>query len=226
MNSDAIKAWLKRKKSAGAISRILLAFVALIGGLVVLFLTFWFTYAIIWFGFHGVSAFSSLVFSQRLHLTHEWRLLGSSVFMALLFLQHFRTHPSHWGDYPKQDYVAAPALQFHAGILGALGFMLAYPGASANMIADILLSGPRLLTGAWTLIRESNRLRQLDVEGCSQLLAFLAGRPLPVPYEELREAGWEPWFSQLRSIEGIVFLGKGLNLTAELRKELIGLKQG
>jgi hypothetical protein len=224
MNSDAIKTWLERKKSSGATARILLAIVALLAGLLVLFLTFWFTYAIVWFGFSGVAAFSSLAFSQKLHLAHEWRLAISAVFLVLLFIQQLRTSPWHWGDYPKQDYVAAPGLQAHAGVMGSLGFMLAYPGASANMIADILLSGPRLVTGACTLLRESARLKALDQDGCSQLLLFLASRPGVVPYEELREAGWEDWVGQLRSIEGIVFLQKGLNLSLELRQELSNLK--
>ena len=69
-------------------------------------------------------------------------------------------------------------------------------------------------------MREAKRLKRLDVERCSQLIAFLTSRPGAVPYEELRAAGWEDWFDQLRSIEGVVFLEKGLNLTIELRKEL------
>ena len=223
MNSEAIKTWLKRKTSSSAISQGLLAFFALLAGAAVLFLTFWFTYAIVWFGFQGVSAFSSLVFSKKLQLTHEWRLVFSAGFVGLLFLQHFRTSPWYWGDYPKADYVAAPGLQAHAGVMGALGFMLAYPGASANMIADILLSGPRLVSGAWNLWRESRKLTRLDVDGCSQLLAFLASRPIAVSYAELHEAGWEDWLDQLRRIEGVVFLEKGLSLTTDLRKELISL---
>jgi hypothetical protein len=42
-----------------------------------------------------------------------------------------------------------------------------------------------------------------------------------VPYEELREAGWEPWFEQLRRMEGVIFLEKGLSLSDELRAQLI-----
>jgi len=98
--------------------------------------------------------------------------------------------------------------------------MLAYPGASANMVADILLSGPRLVTGAWNLCRESMRLARLDETGCAELLAFLSRCDMAVPYDELRGAGWEDWFGQLRSIEGVLFLEKGVGLSAELRKEL------
>ena len=221
MNSDAIKIWLKRKQSSGATSRFLLAIVALLAGLVVVFLTFWFTYAVIWFGFRGVSALSALVFSQKLHLGHEWRLVASAGFLVLLFVQHFRTSPWHWGDYPQEDFDRAFGLN---ASLGAIPALLSCPGTSANMIADILLSGPRLVTGARTLLQESRRLRRLDVEGCSQLLALLTSRPTPVAYEELREAGWEDWLGQLRNIEGVVFLEQGLNLTAELRKDLVGLR--
>lgn len=219
MNSDAIKAWLTGKKSSRATSRMLLALGLLVAGLVVLFLTFWFTYAIIWFGFQGVSALSSLVFSEKLHLAHEWRLVLSGLFLVLLFTQHLRTNPWHWGDYPARGDYSPVA----GHVLGPWA-LLAYPGASANMIADILLSGPRLVTGTWTLVQESRRLNQLDVDGCSQLLAFLATRPTAVPYEELRAAGWEDWLPQLRNLEGVVFLEKGLNLSMELRRELASLK--
>jgi hypothetical protein len=218
MNADAIKPWLLRKKSRGAVSRIVLAFLTLLGGLIVLFLTFWFTYAIVWFIFNGVSALSSMLFSKKLHLAHEWRLAISGVFIILLFVQHLRTSPWHWGNYPKRDDYSLLA----GHVLGPWA-LLRYPGASANMIADILLSGPRLAAGAWSLVRESSQFRSIDVDGCSQLLAFLARRPTAVSYEELREAGWEGWFGQLRCIEGVVFLEKGLNLAAELRSELMRL---
>ncbi len=226
MNSEAIKAWLKRKKTSGTLSRKVMAIGAALAGMAVLLLTFWFTYAIIWVGFQGVAAFASLVFAKRLHLAHEWRLLGSGIFILLLFLQHFRTNPWYWGDYPERDYATSRSLPASAGVMGGLGLMLAYPGASANMIADILLSGPRLLTGAWNLWQESRRLAQLDEEVCGQLLEFLARRPAVVPYEELRAAGWEAWFGQLRNIDGIVFLEKGLNLSSELRQEFSKLKPG
>jgi hypothetical protein len=152
MKTEAVQAWLKRKRSSGATSRLLLAIGVLIAGLVVLFFTFWFTYAIVWFGFQGVSAISSLMFSKKLHLTHEWRLIISGIFILLLFIQHVRTSPWHWGNYPQRDDYS-----FIAGHVLGPWALLRYPGASANMIADILLSGPRLVTGTWTLIRESSR---------------------------------------------------------------------
>src|SRR6267143_5803817 len=106
MNPDAIQFWVRKKKTHGCAQHALLGLLALSAGIVVLFLTFWFTYAIIWFGWGGVSAVSELLFSKKVYLTHGMRLLCSGVFVVLLFVQHFRTDPSHWGDYPKRDYPA------------------------------------------------------------------------------------------------------------------------
>jgi hypothetical protein len=219
MNADVIQSWLKRKKTSDAAMRRVTAVLAFFGGLVVLFLTFWFTYAIVWFGFHGVAALGSLFANQKPHLTHQWRLVISGVFLILLFIQHLRTSPWHWGNYSRDDNYSF----FEGHVLGP-GALLRHPGASANMIADILLSGPRLVTGSWALWRGATRLQALDAEVCSQLLAFLLSRPEVVPYDELREAGWEEWLGPLRGLDGLVFLERGLKLSSELRQELLNLR--
>ena len=224
MTHDALKAWLKRKKSSGATARCLLAFAALLAGVLILFLTFWFTYAVIWICVPGISAVSEMAFSKKLKLAHEWRLVLSGGFLLLLFIQHSRTNPLHWGDYEEDDYVSAPGLQAHAGMMGAFAFLLTYPGASANIIASILLTGPRLTIGSWRLWRESRRFVELDEEGCSQLLAFLSGQHSAVAYDALREAGWGEWFGQLRCIDGVIFLEKGITLSSDLKIELLKLQ--
>lgn len=98
--------------------------------------------------------------------------------------------------------------------------MLAYPGASANMVADILLVGPRLVIGTYQLAKKGLRMKKLDEEGCAELVSFLYSRISMVPYEDLKSANWEPWFDQLRSIDGVLFLQKGLVLSEDLRSEL------
>lgn len=226
MDADTIQRWLRRKRTAGVGIYGLLSLGALLGGIVVLFLTFWLTYAVIWVGGEGISAVVELLFRQRLALPHGWRLVGSGVFIGLLFLQHFRTDPWHWGDYPKGDYAAAPGLASQAGVAGGLAVLIAYPGASANMIADMLLSGPRLVTGAWGLLTKAVRLRRLDEPVVAQLLAFLCSRAGAVPYEELQQAGWAEHLPPLRCLEGVLFLEGGLSLSAELREELGELGKG
>jgi len=220
METFSVQTYVAKWKTRSIVSHALLALVGVLAGMVVLFLTFWFTYAIIWFGCYGVSAASELVSGKRVRLSHEARLICSGIFLVLLFVQHFRTNPSHWGDYPRRDYAAVPGLPMHARTTGSLLWMLAYPGASANMVADLLLSGPRLVVGSWRLAGEISLIKKIDAASCANLLGFLLQRGRAVPYEELREAGWEPWFEQLRRMEGVIFLEKGLSLSDELRAEL------
>ncbi|HMP84574.1 MAG TPA: hypothetical protein PKA41_17910 [Verrucomicrobiota bacterium] len=224
MNPELVNAWLEKKKRRGVYGNCLLGVAALVSGLFVLFLTFWFTYAILWIAWPGVSAVSELIFSKKLHMSHEVRLVCSGVFIILLFIQHVRTCPWHWGDYSKVNAVP-PGLAMHTGVTGSFAILLANPQASANIIADILLSGPRLVTGSWKLWRTGMNLKRLDITGCAALIGFLATKVNATPYEELRAAGWEEWLDHLRLLEGVVFLEKGIKLSDDLKRELLAHRQ-
>lgn len=126
---------------------LLLSALALVAGLAVLFLTFWFTYAIIWFGMLGVSAASELLFNKRLVLTHIWRLVLGSIFIVLLFIGNARTDREYLADYPRRNYRGI-GIGTQAGVAGALVSLLTYPGASTRMISDLLFTGPRLVVYA------------------------------------------------------------------------------
>jgi len=216
MNQDVVSSWLRNKRNWGVVANCSFGFLALIAGILILLLTFWFAYLVVFMIWPGVSALSEITVGRKLHLSHEVRLVCSGVFIVLLFIQHFRTSPWHWGDYPmRDDYTPIAG---HA--LGPAA-LLRYPGASANMIADILLSGPRLVMGSLKMCQLGMHLRRLDVGGCASLLSYLAAQFKAVPYEELRSAGWEKWLDDLKLIEGVVFLEKGITLSEDLRSELL-----
>jgi hypothetical protein len=202
MNPNMLKSWVSKKKASGFTQNIALGVLGL-----------------------GVSAFSDLAFGRKMELTHEIRLASSGLFLVLLVIQHSRTDPSYWGQYRDQDYVAAPALLHQGSVIGGLGFMLAYPGASANLMAALLLSGPRLVAGSFKVIKQGLFFRRLDESGCAELLAFLRFRREAVPYDELKSAGWEAWFDQMRCFDGVHFLQKGLVVSEELRGELNSLNE-
>jgi hypothetical protein len=220
MNSDVLKEWVRRQKKVGCWQHAGLSLVAFFAGLLVLFLTFWLVYAVVWFGWEGVSAVSQLIAGRKWKLSHEIRLACGGVFICLLFIQYFRTDPWHWGEYPDQTGPAIPGLPLHVGTTGALVALLANPAASANMIIDILLSGPRLTVGAFKLLGEARRFRALDEGGCAQLFALLLQSSAVISYEELSAAGWDPWLQQIRGWDGVRFLQKGIMLSSELRTEL------
>ncbi len=220
MNSDALKTWVCRQKSAGFWQHAGLSIAAFLAGIIVLFLTFWLAYAVVWIGGNGLSALSDLILSRKLRMGHELRLGCASVFVCLLFIQYFRTDPWHWGEYPEHNNPSVSGMPAEFGLSGALAALVMNPAASANMIADILLSGPRLTVGAFKLFAQARQLRRLDESGCAQLLEVLLQNPSPLTYEDLSAAGWNPWLPQIRGLEGVRFLQKGITLSSELRAEL------
>lgn len=227
MNEDLLKSWLCQKKTTNSAVYVSLGAGSLLLGLFVVVFTFWFTYGIIWFGGWGVSAFSELAFGHKILISHHLRLILSGVFVVLLFVQHFRTNESYWSEYPEEDYGISPGIQVAAGgVGGGLATMLAHSGTSAKMVTDIMLTGPRLVTGSFGLVAKGKRLRKIDVEGCAKLLLFLLQSPHVADYGELRAAGWGNWFGQLRNIDGVLFLEKGLLLAPELKHELFALSNG
>lgn len=221
MTSNPICSWLRRKISAEVAASWGMAVVALLAGLTVLFLTFWLSYAVIYIGARGISAVSELIFGTRIRLAHEWRLVGAGVFLVLLFIGHLRAPPFERGDYPPRNDAL---LIFHSGAFGPLVQLLAQPRASSKMIADILYTGPRLVTGAWGLSTRAFWLGKANAVACAPVLMLLASRDKAVTWEELSEAfpdaTWDRLHPQLRLINGIVYLEKGIALSAELREEL------
>jgi hypothetical protein len=202
---------------------------ALAGGLAVLFLTFWLTYAILCVGEVGVSAISELVFSRKLHLTHGWRLAVSGVFIVALFAEWLRRSPWSLGDYgPTKGGHLTNALVLRTGALGGLAVLLANPQASTTMITEFLYTGPRLVLGAGHLAREAVRTARMELYWSAQVLELLSARSHAVTYEEIATA-WPDADSQrirmgLAWIPGIVFLNKGMSLTSDLRAELLALR--
>src|SRR5437762_761800 len=83
---------------------------------------------IVWFGFNaGVSGLSQLLFNQRPHISQPVILLVCAVFLVLLFVGNARTSRDYLNSLPRRNYV--PSASMPGGVFGALGNLLAYPGA-------------------------------------------------------------------------------------------------
>jgi hypothetical protein len=213
----AIQQYLARWKVKSSVSYALLGAAVLVAGVVLVFLTFWATYGILWFISPGLRALADLTLNKKVSIPHTARLIGSGVFVLLLFVQYFRTNPWYWQEYPKEDLEMAEKAEI---VFGAAGAILSRPGTSAKMIADLLITGPRLVASGCRTATTAIRIVRLDPVGCARLLAYMLARDGTVPYEELRAAGWEPWLGQLRCLGGVRFFEKGLSLSDELKQEL------
>ena len=95
----------------------------------------------------------------------------------------------------------------------------------ARIVTDILSSGSRILLSSWRTFGKSLRWRRLNIEPCAQVLEILAQSDRAVPRQELAgqlspAVHWPDVEQQLRDIEGVLFLERGLTLNQELRLEL------
>ncbi len=227
MNADAIATWLKKKITWHRYSCWAGSVLALAAGFLALFLTFWFTYVVVFIGQEGVSAITDLCFNRKFHISHFWRMIISGLFVAALFFEWFRRRNAEPGNY---EGVNSPpmsrAFVFYTGMGGALAMLLANPQASSTLIVEILCTGPRLILGSISMTRAA-LARDFDVEGCVQVLQLAMSKISAVTYEELNTTKSEfeqtKLYSDLAQISGVVFLEKGVRLTDDLRGELRGL---
>ena len=161
MGNNAVKNWLRKKAAGDAAASFFLAALAFAAGMVVLTITFFFTYAMVWFGFNfGVSILSQLLFNNPLRISHPVILLVCSAFLVLLFVGNARTSREDPGTLPDSD--DAPFI-LPSGLVGGLAGLLPYSDASSRTIADWCFTGPRLLVAAWSSFKKTWRLARLEL---------------------------------------------------------------
>jgi DnaJ-domain-containing protein 1 len=195
-------------------------------GIVVLIITFFFSYAVVWFGMFGVSAFSDLVFGKVLHLSSNCIFTICSLFLVLLFIENYRTSREYLNSYVLQNPMS-PGLVAIAGLGVGLVALLANPDASGKIISDLLFIGPRITTYSILTLRRAFRLIQTDLATASETLTILARRLHRTSANELSKLllGRDPMkiLFQLQEIGCVLFLSKepaGVILTEEIREEL------
>src|SRR5882724_11219450 len=144
MVRDRSTNWLRQQRGKECAWSLTLALLALIGGLVVLFVTFWVTYAVILVAMDGISAACDLAFGRRLSLPHSWRLALSFLFVLLLFPGNARRTREPFTEYPpKLD--PRRDVSWRSGRLAAEISTLRHPVLTAKLMTDLLFIGPRLM---------------------------------------------------------------------------------
>lgn len=231
LGQTGMEDWLRKRFAQEASLSVLMGVAAIALGVVVVFLTFWLAYAMMWLVGEVLSSVTQLVVSKKVPWPHWLRMVGAAGFIVLLFRQHLRASPWGCGSYADAD--ARPSAGFnqqggpialYGGPFLSLGQLLRYPTASSRMVVELLETGPRLFTGARALFRQADAIRRMDTTGCAWVLTALSGRTGSVPRDELiaawPDADWPRLWAQLRLIDGLVFLEKGISLTEDLRNEL------
>lgn len=229
MDVAPLEAWIRRRLTRDANTCLLLSPLAILGGILTLVFTFWFSYAVIWMVLKVLLAIPELLAGVHWKVGHYGRLGLTSAFLVLLVVSYLRS--DRWQRQDLSSFADGPspagqALGRFSG--GKAGLLLAHPGASSRMIVDLLYIGPQLLVTGWNLLRDSGRARASEIPTAARVLWTLLNHPGRVAYGELSslyaDEDLQSAFESLRRIEGVVFLELGVTLSAELRAELGALE--
>jgi len=220
-DSASVARWLRVKANREAGWAVLGGVGLLLLGIVGVVLTLGIIYAVVWFGFEWIWPLSFPI-----------RLLISLAIVVLLFVGNATTDREYLQSYSFSVGTASKkAVTFWVPRVGVVSNVNPIAPDSAHsyvkIVTDALYFGPRLVSDSVGLFLKANRLRRLDVDGCSAVIARLLARDRRVSFTELAESlpgiRAEKIFPQLRDLEGILFLSSdppGMSLGTELRREL------
>lgn len=187
--------------------------------------TFVITYVVVLFGFGGISAASELLFSKPLSFSAAGVRVVSWCFLALLFVEYARVSREYWADYPAPH--GRWSLVAYAGGQWSLIALLANAGTSARMIADVLLTGPRLMGACVRAVRRSLLLARADLQPLASAFRILAGSTSPIAAADLSEGvagrAASGLLAQLCTLGAVIFTRREplrLLLDPELREQL------
>ena len=220
MNANSINAWLKKNKSNRIGQKFLAAAFSFFGGIIVLILTFGLSYIVAWMATSGFFSVVELVSGTKWQLGNGWFLIISVIFIVLLFVQYVRMDPLSWGRYHPEKFEMDPRIQSDIEQLTPSYEYLKHSGMAAKVIADVLVTGPRLFLGSFRCLRELSQMNSIEVNQCSQALAFIYGRGGSVSYEEFCQAGCGEQLKELKNIDGVHFVENAIFLSDELKTEL------
>lgn len=213
---ETIRSWLQRKAKSISLWSALGGFGVLFLAVIVLLITFWCTYLILYL-LDGVFPH-----------TVATRLWISGIVLVLLFIGNATA------DRRYLENLSFTTGTFHKKPVSIGRFSTINPLAPdsaqsyVKMGAGFLCFGPRLTVAAVQLFARAWRFTTLDIEGCASVLELLADRDEPVPLSDIESAipkGHDVWLvlAQIQQIDGIRQTTSDppeLALYSELRRQL------
>lgn len=226
MDQCLVTEWLRKRARRQAMLNLLGGILILLGGAVVLALTWLLTYVVSLFALGGWVGFTSWI-----HTILAW------TFLPLLFWGNART---------SREYLSQYSVTVGTSFQRVVNFHLIGVGMVSNInplapdtihtgvkiITDWLYAGPRLVVGGFGMLLKAKRIRQLDPKSCGAVLGVLFAAPGKLSFQEIvdRTGSIDPTrvFPQLHEIDGVLFLQAepaGLTLSQELRAEMRSIGQ-
>jgi hypothetical protein len=224
VRTESVEAWLEKRLRAALAWNAVGVVGFLLTGLVVLFVSFWVTYGVIWF-------ISSSVYP----LSHHVRLLIAALFMILVVVVGIRQNREDVEPLDRQLRVAHEmdieltpysrfGISYQTEAVKAAAFEIR---SVASVINYILCGGVILILSSWRRVSLFRRMKDIDREQCARVITLLKTAAKRQSFVEIVEKlpGLNPVkvFDDLSYIEGVIFLANeppGLTLLPEVSDEL------
>jgi hypothetical protein len=225
VESDLVMAWLRKTLRAASAWQLVGIVGCLSTGLVVLFVSFWVSYGVLWF-----------ISASFLPLPRPVILLIAAGFMGLVVAVGVKQNRESLEPLPRQvslaremDITLTPwtryGMSYNTNAVKAGAFEIR---SLASVINYILCGGVLLLLASLRKLRHFRRLKQVDLAGCSRVITLLYGAARRQSFSEIVERlpGLNPVkvFDDLRCIDGVLFLSNEpaglITLHPDLRGEL------
>ena len=204
---------------------------AVLGGMLVLFISYYVTFGVTWF---------VLVFPWHVPNAAWWARITAGVVVVLSFVESWRDQRTLFDQLTHESSAGGVALSAGLYLLGVgcgpRCLIPLSPATSRNLvrvIADGYCSGPRLLVNSVRLVRRGRARARADFEGCTRVLRMALKKPGRLPFKRVAKA--HPDLNLLRIaeqlswIDGVVLLRTepaGMTLTDGLRDEVSGAMSG
>lgn len=224
MNSEIVQNRLNRNIRTRMVLHTVTLVVCFLGGLLILYGSFWVTYGILWYLSHSL-----------VPLANHTLLLLAGAFMTLVVVVGARQNWEELELVQREvriardlDVTLTPysrhGLSYRTDVMKAGVFEVR---SIASVVNFILCGGVKLVFGSGRTLRELRRLKNIDKGECARVIQLLHMMPGRQPFEEIvkRLPGLNPvkTFDDLRYVEGVLFLANepsGLTLLPEFRAEL------
>jgi hypothetical protein len=214
MDLNWVSAWLKNYVRKQGRLRVMFGTLALIGGIVILAMT----WSIIYWR-------CAYIFKQ-FNVSQQWLSpLIATLVILLLFWGNARTSREYLSQYKVVTGTASDTVVGFGANINPLAPETI--GIFTKIIATILFIGPSLVVTAYRMFRKAGQLYRLDIPSCAAVIELLERVDKKMPYQQIVESipGMDASivFNQLRDIEGVLFLEKeptGLILSNDLKADL------
>ena len=216
IQQNKIEIWLKNKIKHEVLGKSLIAVGMFVFSMIILFITFWVVYAVIYLG-------SDWIYP----LSHNVLWWSSFIVIGLLFRGNSKTCKEYLSQYSFTTGTATDEIVVFIG--GKSNINPLAPDSMhscAKLITNILYIGPNIFMFALRNLKQTIHLSKIDISECSEVIKLLFESEEKIPISDITSQlslTSNKVFLDLCCLDGVLFLSKdqpSIALSGKIKEEL------